>query len=196
MRKKLCSLCCTLVLVLIISGCGGSSSPTHTVGFDGFMMDIDKTYESTKAKDHYNTKLGSRPVIVYSKIDSSNKDFVENIAITKIPFQGHNVTASKAINVMLDSIQNTFGSYEKVSLQNRSFSCENSGEETTSIDAVLHRYTIQQGDFTQTTTHHLTQYYFVHTNRMYIISGVSNTEEQSANYASYFKTLKCKPQDT
>lgn len=175
---------------VIISWCWSNSGDLTNVGIDGVEFSIPLTYEKQVPQESYNTKLGSRPVLVFAQEWETKDSFTKNILVTKTAFNPQISTLEASTAVMVDSIQATFGSYEQQTLRTRKYDCNWENK-----PSYLHTFAIGQWNLQATQQRYIAQYYFVESNWIYVVSGISDDIDDISNYESYFKTLKCKPLD-
>lgn len=183
MKTNLIVLCSLFVL----TGCGTQSIETTTIWIDNVQLDIPVTYEKKVSDQEYNAKLWNRPVLVFVEKWLTVTDFEKNILITKVAFNPKISSLDSSMAIMVDTIKSSFGSYEKNSLTTKSYTCGNEKK-----DLYLHSFSMVQWDIQSPQTYYVTQYYFVEGQWLYVISGISNDQDDWDNYESYFKSLKCK----
>ena len=152
------------------------------------------TFVRQTPQSQYNSKLGSRPIILYISptVDEEGiaSDFEQNVIVTKLPFDDSISSLDATVDVLQDSIQNTFVGYEKITLRTWDVPCNEN-----SLAGYIHSYRLAKEQFTAEEDFYMSQFYFADAQWLYIISMIGNSDTLRSTYESYFKTLTCKLQD-
>lgn len=183
MKKIIVTLCS----LLFLSACGTQNIVTMTIWVDNVQLDIPNTYEKKTYDQEYNAKLWSRPVLVFVEKWAAVTDFEKNILITKVAFNPKISSLDSSMAIMVDTIQSSFGSYQQESLTTKKYTCNSDKK-----NAYMHSFSMAQWDIQSPKTYYVAQYYFVESQRLYVVSWISDDEDDLYNYESYFKSLKCK----
>lgn len=175
-----------IVWTVIFAWCGNSSYEVKTISFDKYNMEIDTAYEEQETQESYNTKLWSRQILLFED-HKTNTWFNNNIIITKVAISENATDIADITKIALESITETFGSYQKLSLKQNNISC---GEN--SLPWFIHSYQVSQWILNKDWTYYLSQIYFVDKATMYIVSWISSQSDEQTKFSNYFKSLKCK----
>ncbi len=174
------------VCSLIVAWCtsSGPAIEQQTITFDNFAMSIANDFSAETPATHYNSRLGSRPITLFTRPGST--DTKENIIVTKLPHNPKTSSLYAATNVMANTIAQTFGNYNKITLRKRDINCSNQ-----TMTWYMHSYAVSHGTLDSISTHYVSQYYFVTEKWMYLLSALTEAEETIQEYEWYWKKISC-----